>query len=363
MQRKIAFRGAWLCVLVLSGVSYSSAQTNPVSSSSPGAVVLQERDYRIMRVTANNLTKEQVLELREKAAAGDRHAQEVLGMAYELGSPGAKSDVAEALKWYRMAADQGSSIGANQIATYYDPAEVFAGQHYGHEPEQALSWYRKAAERGDDSVAQYNVAAMLLQMGRRDESLEWYRKAIANGSSYAAVGLVGLYDQGLVLPGKSKHENWKAGAAYFEDLAAKGNPGAEYVMGNAHREGWLGVKKDPALGFDMFRKAAAQGWTRAILLVGDCYFKGEGVRQDKVEALKWLKQAANEGDPIGASYMAFLYERGELVPKDVVEAYAWDLVAVRHGKGIKLRSLTPQEEDRARKRAVEIYASWGEAVY
>jgi uncharacterized protein len=361
MHSKIFF-GAWLFALVLSGALYSSAQTTPAPSSSPG-VVLQERDYRIMRVTANNLTKEQLLELREKATAGDRHAQEVLGMAYQLGCPGAKSDATEALKWYRMAADQGSSVGASQIATYYDPAEGFAGQR-GHEPEQALSWYRKAAEHGDDSVAQYNVAAMLQQMGRRDESLEWYRKAVANGSSVAAVGLVELYDQGLVLTGKGKHENWKAGAAYFENLAARGNAGAQYVMGNGYREGWLGLKKDPALGFDMFQKAAAQGWTRAILAVGDCYYKGEGVHQDKVEAVKWLKQAAQEGDPIGASYMAFLYERGEVVAKDIVEAYAWDLVATRHGKGIKFQArLTPADEDRARKRAIEIYASWGEAVY
>ena len=135
-------------------------------------------------------------------------------------------------------------------------------------------------------------------------------------------------------------------------------------MGNGYREGWLGLKKDPALGFEMFRKAAAQGWTRAILAMGDCYYKGDGVRQDKVEALKWLKQAANEGDPIGASYMAFLYERGELVAKDIVEAYAWNLVATGHGKGIKFRtSLTPDEKDRAYKRANEINAEWGEAVY
>lgn len=284
-------------------------------------------------------------------------------MAYQLSCPGAKSDVTEALKWYHMAADQGSSIAANQIAVYYDPAEDFAGGH-GHEPEQALSWYRKAAERGDDAIAQYNVAAMLVQMRRRDESLEWYHKAVANGEPLAAVGLIELYDQGLALSGKGKRENWKAGAAYFEQLAAQENPGALYVMGVAHREGWLGLSKDPALGFAMFRKVAAQGWTRAILVVGDCYYKGDGIRQDKVEAFKWLKQAADEGDPIGASYMAWMYERGEVVAKDAVEAYAWNIAAIRHGKGIKFRvSLTPDEKDRAQKRAREIDAQWGEAEY
>jgi TPR repeat protein len=360
--------------LLLSAAMYpalnSSAQTTApaATATAPAATttaptLLQERDYRALRIAANNLTKEQIAELRENGVAGDNHAQVVLGMAYQLGCPGAKNDAVEALKWYHMAADQGNSIAATQIAVYYDPSENFAGKH-GSDQEQALVWYRKAAERGNDLVAQYNLAAMLWQMHRRDEALEWYRKAIANGSSLAAVSLVELYDQGLVLDGKSKHENWKTGASYFEELVSKGNPGAEYVMAMGHQQGWLGLHKDPTLAFELYRKAAAQGWTRAILAVGDGYYKGEGVRQDKAEAFKWLKQATDQGDPIGASYMAWMYERGEVVQKDIVEAYAWDVVATLHHKGIKFReSLSPDEKSRADKRVREILAKWGEVSY
>ena len=364
MHKKLDLACIRLCTFVLLLVPVCSAQTNPnATPMAQHGALLQERDYRVLRVASNNLTKEELTELRAKGAAGDLHAQLLLGMAYQQGCPEAKHDSDEALHWYHLAADQGSSIAAGQIAVYYDPAEKFSGDR-GHDADQALIWYRKAAERGDDTVAQGNMAAMLLQMGRHAEALEWYRKATENGSPTAAVGLVELYDQGKVLPDKSKSENWKEGAEYFQKLADQGNLGAEYVMATGYREGWLGLPKDPVRAFDLFRKAAAQNWTRAILQVGDCYFKGSGVAKDRTEALKWLKQAADEGDPIGASYMVWFYEHGEGVARDLVEAYAWNVVASQYGKGIRFEHrLKPEEMSRAEKRAADIGAQWGIRFY
>lgn len=312
--------------------------------------MIQGKDYTAFRIEANQLTAKQLAALRAQGRAGDLRAQILLGMAYQLGCPGSTHDLAEALKWYELAADQGSSIAANQIAVYYDPESWF-GHQRGHDANEALNWYRKAAEHGDDVVTQFNVGEMLHQMGRDDEALEWYRKAAENGAPEAAIGLVALYDQGKVLHGKSKHENWKQAVEYFQPLADRGNPGAQYVMAEAYREGWLGVHRDPARAFELYRKAAAQGWPRAILAVGDSYYKGIGVSKDKTEAVKWLQRAADLADPIGAAFMAHIYENGDGAPKDMVAAYTWYMIAEFLDRRVSFRHhLSTAELNEAEKR-------------
>ena len=192
---------------------------------------------------------------------------------------------------------------------------------------------------------------MLHQMGRDDEALEWYRKAIENGSPEAAISLVELYDQGKVLHGQSKHENWKQAIEYFQPLADQGKLGAQYVMAQVYREGWLGVHRDPPRAFELYRKAADQGWPRAILAVGDSYYKGIGIAKDKVEAAKWLQKAADLADPIGAAFMSYIYENGDGAPKDMVAAYTWYMLAERLGRRVNFRHhLSTAELNEAEKR-------------
>lgn len=358
-----SMRAVLSLILLLSLATCGLAQTNASSSEAsahPG--LIRESDYTAVRIVANNLTKEELPPLRAKAEAGDVQAQVTLGMAYQQGCPGAAHDPTEALKWYHMAADHGNSIAANQIAIFYDPAEHFSGLR-GQNVTQAIAWYRKAAELGD-VVGQYDLAETLHQAGRDSEAVAAYRKAIENGSSLAAVGLVGLYDQGKVVPNNNQHENWKAGVEYFQSLADQGNPGAEFVMAQGYREGWLGLHRDPKRGFDLYMKAAEQGWTRAILFVGDCYFKGIGVKKDKVEAMKWLQKAADQSDPIGETYMAWIYENGDGAPQDLVTAYTWFLVARNDGKNIEFKHhLTADEITEAEKRVHQIAMKRGVVFY
>jgi uncharacterized protein len=347
---------------MLSLATAGFAQTNAGPGGPSVRKMIRDSDYIAIRIVSNNLTQEELSSLRVKAEAGDVQAQVTLGMAYQQGCPGAVHDLDEALKWYHMAADQGNSIAANQIAVFYDPAERFSGIR-GRDLTQAIAWYRKAAELGD-LVGQYNLALTLRQAGRDSDAIEAYRRAIENGSSLAAVGLVDLYDQGRVLPDRNKHENWKAGVEYFQRLADQGNPGAEFVLAQEYREGWLGLHRDRKHGFDLGMKAAAQGWPRAFLYVGDCYFKGIGVRKDKTEALKWLQKAADQADPIGEAFMAWIYESGDGAPQDLVTAYTWFLLAKNDGADVRFkRHLTADEIAEAEKRAHEVSVKRGAVFY
>ena len=68
---------------------------------------------------------------------------------------------------------------------------------------------------------------------------------------------------------------------------------------------------------------------------GTCYQKGEGVRQDYAEAVKWLRKAADQGDA-DAQYilgLMYMYEKGVPgVPKNSVEAYKWLNLASANGQ-------------------------------
>src|SRR5579883_1258604 len=122
---KLWFAGGLLLIAFAVGPNAACAQTTPAeqSASSSHAVLTTEKDYNDLRVQANRLTEQELGQLRVKALAGDMRAQLLLGLAYQQGCPGAVQDSAQALKWYNLAADQGSSIAATQIAVSYDPAE------------------------------------------------------------------------------------------------------------------------------------------------------------------------------------------------------------------------------------------------
>ncbi|MCX6924472.1 MAG: hypothetical protein NT154_14840 [Verrucomicrobia bacterium] len=82
------------------------------------------------------------LEQEALTCPSDAAAQVNLGRMYANGRGGAK-DAAEALKWYRKAAEQNSAEGQCCLGWMYE---------YGHgvakDEAEALKWYRKAAEGG-----------------------------------------------------------------------------------------------------------------------------------------------------------------------------------------------------------------------
>lgn len=67
---------------------------------------------------------------------------------------GVPQDYAKALKWYRLAAEQGHAFAPYNLGVMYERGEGVP-QDYG----KAVKWYRKAAEQGDAS-AQNNLGIM-----------------------------------------------------------------------------------------------------------------------------------------------------------------------------------------------------------
>ena len=181
--------------------------------------------------------------LQAKANAGDAEAQFELGVDYRWGL-GVKRDEAEAMRWYRKAADQGLAKAQYNLAIAYD-----GGIGVKEDTTEAVRWYRKAAEQGH-LKAQFDLG--MKQNGA--ETVRWLSKAA---------------EQGLIR--------------------------AQTNLGHAYLHGSSGVERDAAEAMRWFRKAADQGDTDAQYNLSLAYAQGNGVEKDAAEAAHWeQKQKASE---------------------------------------------------------------------
>ena len=131
--------------------------------------------------------------LTDKAAAGDVQSQVRLGLAYVTGD-GVAHDDAEAVKWFRKAADQDDMLGERYLAEMY-----FKGRGVSVDNAEAAKWLRLAAGQ-DDPESEHNLAVMYLQglgVSRNGaEALKWMRKSADHGLADGQVGLGAMYEVG-----------------------------------------------------------------------------------------------------------------------------------------------------------------------
>jgi len=111
---------------------------------------------------------------------------EHLGELYAEGK-GVPQDYTEAMKWYRLAADQGDAWAQSNLGWMYRK-----GQGVPQDYAEAVEWYRLAADEWDTS-AQFNLGSMY-EKGKgvpQDyaEAAKWYRLAADQGLEKAAKGL------------------------------------------------------------------------------------------------------------------------------------------------------------------------------
>jgi TPR repeat protein len=237
---------------------------------------------------------------RKAAEQGDAGAQLNLGVCYENGT-GVAKDEAEAIKWYRLAAEQGCAGAQYNLGLYYGN-----GQGVVKDEAEAVKWYRKAAEQGNAS-AQNNLGYCYANgkgVGKNEaEAVKWYRKAAEQGDASAQFSLGICYANGK---GVAKDE---AEAVKWYRLAAEqGNASAQFNLGFCYANG-KGVVKDEAEAVKWWRKAAEQGLADAQCSLGFCYGNGEGVVKNDVEGYKWALLAAAQGDDNGKKNVSFAESR------------------------------------------------------
>jgi TPR repeat protein len=209
--------------------------------------------------------------VRPLAEQGDARAEAALGTTYETGR-GVSQDNAEAVKWYRLAADQGNARGEAGLGSMYL-------QGYGQSEDyveaakeaaktwpssatymkmQAMKWFRLAAEQGDDrgqAGLGYLYATGISQLLPADlpEAAKWYRLSADQGNAFAQTSLGYSYANGRGLPQDyAEAMKWYRLAAGQGFVVAQNNLGSMYHMG-------YGVPRDDAQALQWYHMAAERG--------------------------------------------------------------------------------------------------------
>jgi TPR repeat protein len=228
------------------------------------------------------------------AEEGDPDAQAAVAFMYAKGVETDK-DEAEALKWFRKAAEQ------DNLAAQYNLGVIYAnGRGVEANQAEALKWYLRAAEKGD-TTAQATVADM-------------YR----NGTGTA--------------PDFKLAFDWNARAA------KRGHRDSLFHLGEAYWNG-RGVDRNPVEAFRWYKKAALKGHLGAQVNVAYMYGKGEGVDRNDVESLEWYRRAAESGNPNAQFNLGVIYAKGRGTEKNVSEARKWYQMAANQGDANAERAL------------------------
>jgi TPR repeat protein len=158
---------------------------------------------------------------------------------------------------------------------------------------EALRWFRKAAEQGY-APAQYHLGLMYINgdaaAKNSAEAVTWLRKSADQGYAQAQCDLGVAYHLGRGIP-----QNSAEAVIWWRKSADQGYAQAQCNLGVAYDLGH-GIPKDNAEAAKWYRKAADQGDALAQTHLGMMYYKGVGVPKDTLECLAWLNIAAAAGD-------------------------------------------------------------------
>lgn len=193
----------------------------------------------------------------QKAARyGHADADFYLGYCHANGI-GTAADARQAYQYYDQAARRGSAAAHNNLGVLYARGEGTA-----QDGQRAADHYEQAAKLGDP-VGMKNIA-----------------HCYANGKGREANPVQALY--------------------WFEQAAGRGNEEAKQPAADmAYRIGeqlWKSKQaSEKAEAFGYYRKALDYGNRQALMKLGLCYEKGEGVEQSYEQAIAYYKQAEQEG--------------------------------------------------------------------
>jgi TPR repeat protein len=217
----------------------------------------------------------------------------------------------------RMEADRQRAI-ADALAkgSDYLSGQGFVPKDY----KEAMRWYHIAADQGS-AAGQFYVGAMyMFGYGVRldyAEALRWYRKAAEQGYTGAFVNLGSMYSLG-----EGVAQDYAEGLQWFLKAADQGFVAAQYLVGDYYENG-RGVQQDYVEAMRWYQKAAAQDYAPAQHDIGYLYDKGKGVEQDDAEALRWYRKAADHNNTRAQYHIGMFYADGRGVPCDLGQAHAW----------------------------------------
>src|SRR6266436_2993486 len=167
----------------------------------------------------NEADRKVLAEIRAGADKGDAKAQYELGRTFFSGTLGVAKDEAEAVKWFRKAAEQNVADAQFSLGVCYAN-----GRGVAEDDAESVKWFRKAAEQ-NYARAQYNLGVRYTNgrgVAKDDaESVKWFRKAAEQNDAGAqdAFGVRYASGEGVAKDEIEAYKWWLLAAGHGNDDA------------------------------------------------------------------------------------------------------------------------------------------------
>ena len=273
------------------GLAY--LQTAAQAGNTDAMSVLGIRTMTIAFETGNNADMPGAVRyLEQAAAAGNAVAQAALGTTiYYFGVGGVAADGVKAVKYLRMGAAQGDPMSMYTLGNLMVNGDEWTGENR----LEGWSLISRAAQAGDGR-AMWRLAAAKVNgtSGQEKDLPEAVRLMRLSAETGERNGQQG-WGQMLYF-GVGMTENKPEGLRYTRMAADAFNPEAQYDMALANYFGDVGIPKNLVEAARWARLSADNGLPRAQLLLGKLLWAGEGLVQNRTEAVRWMKKAADQHD-------------------------------------------------------------------
>lgn len=274
--------------------------------------------------------------LKKKAEAGDSNAQNTLGVCYYTGRKVAKN-YETALKWWSVAAKSSHAEAIANMGLCYQ-----LGHGTKQDSVMAVKLYKQSIKRGNKALVterenrlneKVNLfdACFLADIFEEgtvvskdlDKAVKYYVMAGNAGLKASFVKAADIYE---------KDKNYPQAFKLYAK-ASSSEVEAAYKCGEYLYKG-IGTAVNKAEAAKYLKVAAKHQVTNAQIMLGDLYFKGEGVEKSVEKALGLYKLAALKDNPAAMWNVGLIYIDGaDGVRKDLQRGLYW--MAMASEKGMK----------------------------
>jgi len=272
---------------------------------------------------------------RLSADQSDAGAQGQLGFMYRNGH-GVDRNLVESLKWFRAAAAQNDDYAQGQLGHMYQEG-IGVPVNYA----EALKWYRLSADQ-NNPLAQLTLGIMYEKgygiAQDLNEARRWYSFAADQGSEPAKKNLLRLDESARITVEKTSEHKRQADSRRLEETTSQQSSTLnEYDAFEEFKKYYEAMKKSDAAGaivfsmslFDKFKNDAEKGSLRSQYFIGRMYDEGIGEIKNNELAIYWLRKAAEQGSADSQVRLSF-----KLKNQNNKESNFWLTTSANQGWGI-----------------------------
>jgi TPR repeat protein len=261
-----------------------------------------------------------------RAAASDAEAMVLVGTLYIQAPPPLHSRP-QAAAWFRKAADAGNAGAMVMLGWVNGSEQGVAGD--GRNLAEAVRWYRAAAQKGD-AQGQYRLAALeedgLATKKDMIDAVRLYSLSAAQGYAPAQARLGNLYALGESVP-----KDQGRALDLLNKAVAQDDPDGIVWLADLYRG--KGDRPSATHAIDLYQRAIGKGVVDAWVNLGVLYIRGRGVPRDPVKAAQAFQHGVDAGLPTAMYDLSLLYSYGEGVKRS--EARARELMRAAANKGFE----------------------------